>query len=512
MFKPITNAVVACKKMIYDTDPSSQILSDILHNNRWSVSLPNQALLVSDLLEGAELVSGPLVVWKKLITKLEISPNDIAVVVENSRGSFKWRNIDIAHELVGLRQQLDVFIKEWACKEIHSTHNGERNCDTSCISSGNEERTSDIDITVKGNCWDYNLYRLIAMRKYLQIHLFGKDTVWRGNLKKIFLFFDINFYLSNFAVLYPHNNNSNQLNSYILTNDLILQVKHIEDNTHNTKNTTDNSKEYFNAVQDAHCTLQNLFHDNKQYLANTFIDQVSKIALFKDECYVTQGAFIHVVCMMQQRKPFHKNLPENLYDIFHNFMICSILENLQFAISHAGKSRGKYLMRVLDANYNRQYGNHDWKKDNINNLLQDLFKDERGFTHVEYVKDVQNRIESLHNKRFNGTAKNILSQEEDVVKSKLIDISETTIDNVYNNIMDMYLPNSQMQKLGGANQQRKLLDKAGMVVKKDIQGRMCVIYVDKDRRQYVKKNNKYICLQEARKTSSKGGQRNKRIS
>jgi hypothetical protein len=165
MFKPITNAVVACKKMIYDTDPSSQILSNILHNNMWSVSLPNQALLVSDLLEGAGLVSGPLVVWKKLITKLETSPDQIAVRIKNSRGQVsEWRNIDIAHELVGLRQQLDVFIKEWACKEIHSNRNGERNCDTSCISSGNEERTSDIDITVKGNCWDYNLYRLIAMR------------------------------------------------------------------------------------------------------------------------------------------------------------------------------------------------------------------------------------------------------------------------------------------------------------------------------------------------------------
>jgi hypothetical protein len=93
-----------------------------------------------------------------------------------------------------------------------------------------------------------------------------------------------------------------------------------------------------------------------------------------------------------------------------------------------------------------------------------------------------------------------------------MDISETTIDNVYNNIMDMYLPNSEMRKSGGANQQRKLLDKDGMVVKKDIQGRMCVIYVDKDRCQYVKRNNKFVRLQEARKVSSKAGQRNKRIS
>ncbi len=93
-------------------------------------------------------------------------------------------------------------------------------------------------------------------------------------------------------------------------------------------------------------------------------------------------------------------------------------------------------------------------------------------------------------------------------------IPETNIKTVYDDIMNMYLPETQTQtkKHGGANKIKKLLGKDGMAVKKDIQGRMCVIYVDEDRCQYVKRNNKYIRLQEARKTPSKSGQRNKRIS
>ena len=90
-------------------------------------------------------------------------------------------------------------------------------------------------------------------------------------------------------------------------------------------------------------SIDNMLKNADQKKINEFIDTISKIAQSQNESYVTQGAFFHVVKMLQEKREF-----KDRDTIFDQMMVCSALENLDFAISHPN-SREKYMMRVFDA-------------------------------------------------------------------------------------------------------------------------------------------------------------------
>lgn len=458
---------LVCKIMQYNPNEIETLVETIRTHGALRLSAP--ILKINNYLSSiSKNISIDTLGWKEYLT------NETNKEMKNIIGEF--------------RSSLDDFIKRTAC-EKNVINEVNQDCHTTCISSGNNDITSDIDITIKGPCLDKNVNRLIALRRYFQNHLF-KNSPWNGNLQTVFRFFDMNFYLSDFAILKNQSLDPNSIDSYYLTTDFQTQLNYIHRNKIEKRNTTNNEEPYFQAANRANCVfdeLKNSQHSNdthKQNLTNTFINEISNIALYEDECYVSQGAFMHVVYMLQQKKPFYLllNNDDKLKTIFYQFMICSILENLQFAISHTGKSRGKYIYRVLDAYYN--INTYTFEDNFLNKALQSL-------SIVQYEQEYYNVV-NIHINRYNGVD---VKNDENKLRDSLQHVYTENIKNVYNNILNHYLTSQN----GGRNSYKKLIDKHNNVVKKQINGRLYVVYIDKQRRQYIKKKNTYISLNDARK-------------
>jgi hypothetical protein len=182
--------------------------------------------------------------------------------------------------------------------------------------------------------------------------------------------------------------------------------------------------------------------------------------------------------------------------IFLDFMICSILENLHFAISHPGKSRGKYLMRVFDADYNRRLLLNE--QDEISQSLR-------------YINDgtIENAVKDLHEFRYKPKiSKTEITNKEDIIKNTLMNVETQVIEQVYNKVKEIAL--AQPQLYGGRASFKKLLDKSNKTVKKEVNGKECVIYVDHKRCQYVRQNKRYITLKDARKKEKSSSRINKK--
>lgn len=76
--------------------------------------------------------------------------------------------------------------------------------------------------------------------------------------------------------------------------------------------------------------------------ADELIDAVSILSTLDEECYHTQGAYVHVVmCMMSRNESITKQLTKEM-------LVASMLENMCFAFTHPTKGN-KYLGRVADA-------------------------------------------------------------------------------------------------------------------------------------------------------------------
>jgi hypothetical protein len=432
-------------------------------------------------------------VWKQLIVQLEDDPQK---------------------KLLEFRKKLRVFLQNYACVQTDTDVQFQK-CDNNiCIISGKEAPTSDIDVTVKGDCWDLNLYRLMAIRELLK-EIFDSDTIFKRNLELVFKFFDLNLYLSNFAILKKDTNNP-KLADYIISHDFEKQFNFIKNEQRNTFNTGDDYIEnYYKIVEDTNkllCKYENSGHNQEK--ENEIINYISEIAKYEDECYVTQGAFMHVVYMMQQRKPLHEigdgDEFKNTKIIFNEFMINSILENLHFASTHAGESRGKYLFRVLDADYKRNLLTFpNVHTQNINFFVNTVEVITRALRPIwrkveEYISF--DSFVKLHTYRYNkNVEKGTINDMESKFNKLLSDISEDTINSIFDSIQNhasKRLPRLTFPFEGGRVAVKKLLDATNAPVKKSVNGRMCVVYIDAKRRQYVKQNGTNVRLTEAKKQKS----------
>ena len=102
-----------------------------------------------------------------------------------------WRdfipNVDRARakRLFTFRNELDSLLKSF-CNKPYST--------TKCVSTGSKKLDSDIDVTIEGNCIYENSIVLSGIYDMLE-WIFPKN-----DLSEILIFFDMNFYLSNFAI------------------------------------------------------------------------------------------------------------------------------------------------------------------------------------------------------------------------------------------------------------------------------------------------------------------------
>lgn len=256
-----------------------------------------------------------------------------------------------------------------------------------CKSYGSEDASSDIDVTIIGDNKHLNesLITYVRITKFLT-HVFADDPLFtnpstsRFRLKNVFHFFDINFYLSNFAVKINESDPDDYLSSYILSTAYsttfnqeinnqyyyafieILYKNYQDDGEHDAEM----DDQYINSYLQFTVMAQKA-QDNSD--ANQLIDILSKVSTFEDECYHTQGAFFHVVMMMQRKIQF-KDIAENR-DVFIKMMYASAFENIVFAYTHFDhvSKREKYLYRYRDALRNIEL-HRDVKQDHIPSVIR----------------------------------------------------------------------------------------------------------------------------------------------
>jgi hypothetical protein len=253
--------------------------------------------------------------------------------------------------LYKFRKELARYITKEVCKNP-----------VTCDSYGSEKASSDIDVTIDGHIWHIRqgLITYIAITKFLEGIFKGvpffQDEKGKLSLRKVFHFFDINFYLSNFAIMKHEDLPDNKLSSYFLSTAYTTSDQDYKNQFYyafvdivNKHNEISGSVEdtYLNKVNTISIMLSNGIGTTSEQ--NHLIDLLSVISLYEDECYHTQGAFFHVVMMIQRKKVFD-DISENK-EVFKRMMQASALENLAFAYTHFSvePKRIKYLMRCNDA-------------------------------------------------------------------------------------------------------------------------------------------------------------------
>lgn len=225
---------------------------------------------------------------------------------------------------------------------------------TVCTNPGSTKRDSDIDVTISGN---YNTHIFIIILDIFK-KIFGKDQKFFDNnifdVQKVCKFFDINFYITDFAIVRNHALPVNKLSSYYLTDDYYKKTPDTFTQydfatwEYDDKPVAKDIEDYIKYGIKINSYIDDLKKRERitQHNMNNLIKIISYTSLYQDECYHTQGAFFHVVLMMQKNIDFiDKNKYAKIYD---NMMGVSIVENLVFGLIHNDR-RTKYINRVLDA-------------------------------------------------------------------------------------------------------------------------------------------------------------------
>jgi hypothetical protein len=365
-----------------------------------------------------------------------------------------------------------------------------------CAVYGSTELTSDVDVSIKGLENGTSLETLMVIKKFLEKQ-FSKHTVFHVNGKfsiyEVYRFFDMNFYLTDFEIAtstaYPleqsgdkcisqyfyaftelfHANIDVEFKSYKDTYKRVLQGevdKLLNGNTRNAQTMRIGiASEIHNRIIAARTTyeiyIKNADPKKKYNFTNTesnaVINMISLLSTTEDECYHTQGAYVHVVHYLQKRYTTVSRVVDQFSDVWVQILCASAIENLCYAYTHSS-NRTKYVNRVKEA-----------------------------------YTSMQKHITSPQVASLEHTIYSLLTGINDTgydIKAALLELL---------NIIIRPLAARGGSQQGGIGCYRKLIDKQGHSVKKTIKGRARVIYVDSRRRQYVKYNNHYVPLMELRR-------------
>ena len=413
------------------------------------------------------------------------------------------------NELYNFREQLVKFIKNKLCER--------------CTDYGGKKMNSNVDVTIQDENFSVNIETLIKIHRFIKT-LFDGVCIFQGDdnkvqLNRVFRFFDLNFYLTNFSFttgapaafalstqygresksqyyyafheilqdkpinvpfqLYISTyleNYKHQLeeycqptiSSYVVDNDLqdvprhyaciinhiekmtnyLKNYKALQNNANNNNAALQNNANNNNAALQNNANNNNANNNNNAALQNskTLRDKVnhtcnliSLLSTMEDECYHTQGSYFHVVLAMQAAKT---NIPLTIE------MLCaSGIENICFAYSHIDK-KDKYINRVIDA------------RERIEKCTVGINE-----ASLEYkIYDILSKV----------------TRDINLTKKDLAITISSLLQCFYN-----------PPQVGG-HTIKKMFDKYGSVVKKQIQGRYRNIFVDEQRYQYVRMKDKYV--------------------
>jgi hypothetical protein len=124
---------------------------------------------------------------------------------------------------------------------------------------------------------------------------------------------------------------------------------------------------------------------------NNLINNISEISTFEDECYHSQGAFFHVVLIMQRGINF---IDSNNNTSAYNFLLVqSFIENLCFSFTHFNR-RDKYLKRAIDAK---------------NRLLSDINNNFSQYINLIKQTNIDSLINSENNKNIGSNIDKFVS-------------------------------------------------------------------------------------------------------
>lgn len=285
---------------------------------------------------------------------------------------FKKLDKNTAEILYNFRNELNKYI-------ILRCNNCEKDICTKCTSFGSTNLSSDIDITVNsGINISISLKHVLFILNDLK-NIFKADKLFhtknKFKLKNVHIFFDINFYISDFSIPKKHIDytNINNFDSYIISTCYNNNCKKVINQyyfaffeyikkTKSNKLILIHSKRIREEVKITK-ELEKKFKN--KYFDNIKINLISILTLYEYEGYHSQGAFFHVVMMIQKKIKFDiKNKQQKI--IFKNLISASIIENLCFAYIHYNK-KDKYLSRVND-------GIEKLKEYNIKNKIFDKLK------------------------------------------------------------------------------------------------------------------------------------------
>jgi hypothetical protein len=271
---------------------------------------------------------------------------------------------------------------------------------TKCGAFGSTKLTSDIDVTINSELQVLASLKTMIILLNDLYYIFKDDSLFYNGkyfqLKKVHKFFDINFYISDFSIAKTsinnkniknfdtyfistcyHNNCKNVTNQYYFAflEFLLFEYGKKKISKKYILNHTKIMRELLKVTENLHNSLQSKLSDD------IIINLISILSLYGDEGYHSQGAFFHVVMMLQKKIQF--KVKSKKHKIFlKNLISASIIENLCFAYTHYDKKE-KYLSRVRD-------GLYKLKEYNIDNYIFNQLK--YNIDHLNDEKSIKKSI------------------------------------------------------------------------------------------------------------------------
>ena len=443
---------------------------------------------------------GPCTRWSDLHNNPNINKENLTILVE-------------------FREQLKTFIYDKLC-------NGNE-----CKDVGSTEPTSDVNVSITSTKKDTSdiaasYSTLLSIHSFI-VSVFSDIDIFKDkgktSLYKILRFFDINFYLTNFKPERITNsktsnsmpilssnyttiseNNNNILSQYFYAFYELFQLKESELNRCKIYNKMYNEmynehiagRNYEEMVSNIDTALKGTSDDNK------IIDLVSLLSTFENECYHTQGSYYHVVLGLQMGTHMDFDL-----DVKCNMLAASAIENLCYAYIHRSNYT-KYINRVFDA----------VKSFDSIDKSPDIARRVKSLNSIDKIPDITSRVKSVDSidkssyiasrvKSVDSIDKSpdiasrifacIKTLQSNIKSSEIEEIEE--IEKTLLELLKITIP----LQTGGMLKLQKMKNKEGLIIKKYINEKERVIYVDNTRKQYVKHKNAYIPISKFRAMTKK---------
>lgn len=493
---------------VIDRDPSTSVAADIK-------SLPPQVVEVASdvknrhstilgLLNNKKMLSRT---WSELVLTDTLTDDekmallalrtDIDETLKGSCGmSLKSTEGGPGYKVSGANTSLDrLFIEQRPIRV--------KEANTSCKSFGKNNLDSDINVSIQGKSVNNALNTLYHIQSVLfQIFKDMYNSDERSVvLPQVFKLLDMNFYLSDFAfgfdgrdeLTFPRSDAYAQgvkpLSQYVYAFHELLGAHEFHDfakykTVYNGLYEREVVEGYasiaaqIDSLINSKCTTDSCDKDSE------IIDKFSKLSTFEDECYHTQGAFVHVVMVNQQGLDITCT-PEML--------AASMIENLCFAYTHKDipKKCAKYLSRVLDATRRARSATTEHTTETTKAIISVLDS-----TDISRVLGMSSMM--LGGLKIGG---------DDTRLRTFIESNISHINSVLLNLLAIVF--SPSAAAGGSHKLERLKDNEGRPMQKHVKGRMRNIYVDRQRRQYVRVGGAMVRLTDAKATSKKKIRSNK---